>query len=100
MSDRRSIPALDAFVVLAEGRLRRAALDLVSRLRDGGWRADMDLGRRSVKFQFKVADRRAAATAIVVGDEWQDGKITVRDLGSGEQEQITVEEMERWLQSR
>ena len=100
MSDRTSMPALDAFVVLADDRLRRAALNLVSRLRDAGWRADMDLGRRSVKSQFKVADRRAAATAIVVGDEWHDGNVTVRDLGSGEQKQINVEEMERWLQSR
>jgi histidyl-tRNA synthetase len=100
MSDRTSTPALDAFVVLADDRLRRAALDLVSRLRHGGWRADMDLGRRSVKSQFKVADRRAAATAIVVGDEWHEGKVTVRNLGSGEQEQVDVEEMERWLQSR
>jgi len=102
MSEQEPLPALDAFVVLADQHedARRDALDLVSRLRNGGLRVDIDLGRRSVKAQFRAADRRKSAAALVVGDEWGEGKVTARDLTTGDQEQIAVEEIERWLKNR
>ena len=102
MSEEEPLPALDAFVVLADQHddARRDALDLVSRLRKGGLRVDIDLGRRSVKAQFRAADRRKSAAALVVGDEWGEGKVTARDLTTGDQEQIAVEEIERWLNNR
>jgi histidyl-tRNA synthetase len=102
MSEQVPLPALDAFVVLADQHedARRDALDLVSRLRNGGLRVDIDLGRRSVKAQFRAADRRKSAAALVVGDEWGEGKVTARDLTTGDQEQIAVEEIERWLNNR
>ena len=102
MSEQEPLPALDAFVVLADQHedARRDALDLVSRLRNGGLRVDIDLGRRSVKAQFRAADRRKSAAALVVGDEWGEGKVTARDLTTGDQEQIAVEEIERWLNNR
>ena len=102
MSEEEPLPALDAFVVLADQHedARRDALDLVSRLRNGGLRVDIDLGRRSVKAQFRAADRRKSAAALVVGDEWGEGKVTARDLTTGDQEQIAVEEIERWLNNR
>jgi histidyl-tRNA synthetase len=55
--------------------------------------------QRSVKAQFKAADRSGAAAAIVVGDEWESGNVTVKNLESGEQEEIPVKEIARWLQS-
>jgi histidyl-tRNA synthetase len=92
--------ALDAFVIVADRSRRDAALDLVSELRRRGLRIDLDLGERSVSAQFKSADRRAAATALVVGDEWSDGKVTARDLTSGAEESVAVEEIEQWLRRR
>ena len=92
-------PSLDAFIVVADRSRRAEALDLVGELRDAGLRADLDLGDRSVKAQFKAADRRKAASAIVVGDELADGKVTVRDLESGEQVTIPAGEVAAWLTS-
>jgi histidyl-tRNA synthetase len=89
--------ALDAFVVIATPERREAALDLVSELRRRGVRTDVDLAARSVSAQFKAADRRGARTALVVGDEWADGTITARDLTSGFQETVALEDIERWL---
>ncbi len=91
---------LDAFIVVADQGRRDAALDLVSELRRRGLRTDMDLGARSVSAQFKAADRRGAAAAVVVGEEWADGKVTVRDLRSGAEEAIALEEIEGWLKAR
>ncbi len=92
--------ALDVYVVVADPMRRIAALDLVSELRRRGLRTDLDLADRSVSAQFKSADRRAAAMAVVVGDEWAEGKVTVRDMGSGVQETVATEEIEGWLKAR
>ena len=89
--------ALDVFVVLANPDRRDAALDLVSELRRRGFRTDMELADRSVSAQFKAADRRTAAVAIVVGDEWSNGEVTTRDLATGEQEAVALEDIEPWL---
>jgi histidyl-tRNA synthetase len=63
-------------------------------------RTDLDLAERSVSAQFKAADRRAAAWAVVVGDEWADGQVTARNLATGEQETVAVEGIEGWLKGR
>jgi histidyl-tRNA synthetase len=90
-------PSLDAFVVVADPDRRSVATGLVRRLRDEGLRADIVAGDRSVKAQFKAADRARAANALVVGEEWDEGRVTARDLATGEQRQVALEEIETWL---
>lgn len=92
-------PALDLYVVVAAAELQPAAAGLVSELRRAGLRVDTDPEGRSVRAQFRAADRRGAAGVAVVGEEWQDGKVTVRDLESGAQEIIAVEEVAAWARS-
>ena len=89
-------PALDVFVVVASPQRAGEALQLVSRLRNQGIRADLDVASRSVKAQFKVADRRRARTAVVVGDEWEYGKVSMRNLVDGTQELIEIGEVAEW----
>jgi histidyl-tRNA synthetase len=88
---------LDIFVVVAENTRRSEARRLVSDLRQSGIRVDMSDEERSVKAQFKESDRRGAAHAVVVGDEWSHGDVTIKDLHTGEQRQIQVKEIETWL---
>jgi histidyl-tRNA synthetase len=90
-------PALDAFVIVADADRRVDAQALVRTLRLSGFRADSAAGERSVKAQFKAADRARAAKALVVGEEWTEGRVTVRDLATGEQQRVAVEEIETWL---
>lgn len=92
--------ALDAFVVIADPRRRADALVLVSESRRKGLRIDVDLGNRSVKAQFRAADRRRAAAAIVVGREWERGSVVAKDLRTGEQVEIAIEEIATWLRTR
>ncbi|MEN8233886.1 MAG: histidine--tRNA ligase [Actinomycetota bacterium] len=93
----KAAPALDAFVVVADIDRRSNAGDLVRRLRAAGLRIDMTAGDRSVKAQFKAADRALAANALVVGEEWDEGNVTARDLTTGEQLPVALEEIEAWL---
>jgi len=93
-------PGMDVFVVVADPALRPEALDMVASLRAAGIRADMDLGSRSLKAQFKVAGRRSASMVAVVGDEWAGGEVTMRRMSDGEESRVAIEEVAAWVTSR
>ena len=86
---------LDLYLVVAAGR-RTDAVRLVSELRLLGLRVDLDADDRSVKAQFRAADRRGASGALVIGDEWTDGQVVAKDLTTGAQVVIPIEEVEAW----
>jgi histidyl-tRNA synthetase len=79
---------LDAFVVDTTGG--SAARDLTAALRDAGLSADRAFDDRSMKAQFKAADRSGARWVLVVGpDEAESGTVSLRPL-RGEGDQVTV----------
>ena len=79
---------LDVWVVDTSGGM--AALELTHELRDAGLAADRAFDDRSMRAQFKAADRSGARLALVVGEqEAAGGTVTVRDLrGDGGQEVV------------
>ncbi len=78
---------VDVWVVDTTGGA--AALALTHELRVAGIAADRSFDGRSMKSQFKSADRSGAAVALVVGDaEAAAGTVTVRDLRGGDQETV------------
>ena len=91
---------LDAFVVDTTGGTW--ARDLCRSLRSEGLRVDraFDSTGRSMKSQVKAADRSGARYALIVGeDEAASGKVAVRDLRSGgEQELVDQAELASHLQ--
>ncbi len=63
-----------------------SALAFTHELRDAGIAADRSFDGRSMKSQFKAADRSGARVAAIVGpQEAADGTVTLRDLRTGEQ---------------
>ena len=92
--------ALDIFVVVVNDDDRATARRLVSDLRSDGLRVDMTDRPRPMKAQFKEADRRGAGHAVIVGDEWRDGSVTIKDLALGDQDVISNKEIAPWLRSR
>lgn len=90
---------LDLFVVVASPEMRETAAAFLSQLRRAGVRADMGSTPRSVKAQFRTADRKGASGVAVVGEEWDSGRVAVRDLGTGTQELISFEEVAEWAKS-
>jgi histidyl-tRNA synthetase len=65
------------------------ALALTHELRRAGVSADRAFEGRSMKAQFKAADRSGARLALVVGErEKADATVTVRDLTEGDQEAV------------
>ncbi len=97
LGDRPPARALDVFLVVADPERRLEAKAFARRLRDAGLRCDLVAGERSVKAQFKAADRRDAAAAAVIGDEWEEGMVRVKDLSSGDERLLAAGDLPGWL---
>lgn len=81
-----------AVMVLSTGDVAATARAVLRSLRAAGLRADTPYGGRSLKAQFKAADRVGAAVAVVVGErDVADGNLTLRDLRSGEQRTVAID---------
>jgi histidyl-tRNA synthetase len=79
--------AVDVFVVDTAGG--SSAVALTHELRAAGISADRAFDGRSMRSQFKSADRSGARLAVVVGEqEAAAGTVTLRDLRGGEQEPV------------
>jgi histidyl-tRNA synthetase len=82
--------------VVGSGKSTSVAMALAGQLRRAGLPAEVDLAGRSIKGQFKHANRIGADMVVVLGDE---GSVELRDMESGEQEPVdpgdVVAEIER-----
>jgi histidyl-tRNA synthetase len=95
-------PRVDAFVVNGLGEAGSAQVALVvAELRESGLRAERAYGDRSVKAQWKAADRSGAAFAVMVGRaEAERDAVAVKDLRAGTQVEVPGAALAGWLQSR
>lgn len=79
-----NMPICDVFVTFA-GEHRIDAFKIVQVLRNEGIRADMDHCGRSLKAQFKYANKTGALLVLTVGDdEVADGTVRIKDMSTGE----------------
>ncbi|MBI4729890.1 MAG: histidine--tRNA ligase [Acidobacteria bacterium] len=92
-------PRLDCFAIPL-GELV-AAVRLVRSVRAAGFSADLAYGERSLKAALRHASRLGARYAAIVGAaEREAGAATLRNMDSGEQDQVAIEEVARWLSER
>ncbi|WP_050615877.1 histidine--tRNA ligase [Bacillus testis] len=84
--------ATDVYVVAMGEAAQDYSVKLVNELRLQGFSADRDYNGRKVKAQFKAADRANARYVAVLGDDELNKKtITLKDMESGEQQEIALE---------
>jgi histidyl-tRNA synthetase len=92
-SSRELESTLDVFFVTLASEARMMALWLAGALREKGISCDLDYGGRGAKGQFKQANRLDAAWTVVIGeDELREGVCTLRDMRSGEERKVPVNE--------
>ena len=76
---------LDVFVTYM-GDAKLPAFQLVERLREAGVKADMDHCGRSLKAQFKFANKTGAPITATLGEEEiQQGVVKLRDMNTREE---------------
>ncbi|MDA1096265.1 MAG: histidine--tRNA ligase [Chloroflexi bacterium] len=87
-------PRSDVFIVYLGEAANRKALELAANLRSQGLSVQLPTGKRSLRAQFRAADASGARHAIVLGDdELAQNVATVRDLASGEQQSVGLDEI-------
>ncbi len=90
--------ALDAFVVPVGEHMKEAGFGVVKLLRDAGLWADIDLIGRGPSKNLEHANALGAKFSVLVGEkEWKEGKVAVRDMKSGEQREVLVEKLPKFL---
>jgi histidyl-tRNA synthetase len=76
-------------------------LTLITALRRAGVRADMIFGARGLKGAMKAADRSGAAFAVLIGsDERSNGTVRLKDLTTGDQQDVAATSATDWLLER
>ena len=79
----------DAFVCTLGDEARLEGMKLVTQLRAAGVKADMDHAARSLKAQFKYADKLGAPYVITLaGDELEKGIVRLRDMGQSTETEV------------
>ncbi|MEG0048157.1 MAG: histidine--tRNA ligase [Clostridia bacterium] len=82
----------ELFVACLNKALSIQAFSLLKSLRDAGLRADMDHQGRSLKAQFKYADKLGAKYIVIIGDdELAKGVVKLRDMSTKEEQEIPLE---------
>lgn len=82
------------YVATVDDSVRPQAFGVLQQLRDAGIAAVGDTQGRSLKSQFKVAGKMDAALAVVVGpDEVAEGKVTVRNFATHEEQQVAIDQV-------
>jgi len=76
-------------------------LALITKLRRAGVRADMAFGARGLKGALRAADRSGAAFAALIGaDERHNGTVRIKDLETGDQQDVAATSATDWLIER
>ncbi|QEK12077.1 histidine--tRNA ligase [Crassaminicella thermophila] len=92
---------LDIFIATIGERGAKEAIKLLHKLRLEGISADKDHLERSLKAQFKYANKLDASYTIVIGDDELDKDIvTLKNMKSGEQIEINLSNIIAELKSR
>ena len=92
LRERLSLHRLDFFVACVDGAYRQAAVRLTMKLRSAGWVANFSYKAAKLGKQLKQASDQNADKCVIVGDESKDNKLAVKDMVTGDQELVEMDE--------
>ncbi len=88
----------DAYIVTTHNDLISNSLQIADLLRKNGKIVIMDLLQRSIKAQFREANKSNAKAVIIIGeDELQRGNIIIKSMETGEQSEVPLGEIEKFI---
>ncbi|MBM7649000.1 histidyl-tRNA synthetase [Bacillus ectoiniformans] len=92
---------LDCYLVSLGDEAKDYTVKLLHQLRKAGIGAERDYQDRKMKAQLKSADRLNARFVAILGeDELNAGKINVKDMESGEQEEVLLDQFIETLKTK
>ena len=88
------ISGIEDIVIPLNPELRSASVMVAAALRDTGRTVDLVLEDKKLKWAFKHAERIGADRLVMVmPEEWKSGKVRIKDLESGEETDVSIEEL-------
>ena len=106
LKDRDLLPSfgasgVDTVVFAMSEDLYKPALDVANRLREAGQAVDLILEKKKTKWVFKHADRIGAKYCAIIGSqEYENGEVAIKDLTLGEQQNVSIEGLNDWVQDQ
>lgn len=90
--------SLEVYGISLSEKASDKMLSVIHQLRVQGFSAEMDFGQRSLKAQFKSADRLKAKVILILGDdELQQGVINIKNTESKTQQTVKLDELDQVL---
>ena len=84
----------EGLIVAVDDPCRQEAFKITAGLRDEGIPCDMDHSGRSLNGGVRKANREKRKYVVLIGeDELSKGEVLLKDMETGEQENIAVEEL-------
>ncbi|ADP77975.1 histidyl-tRNA synthetase [Methanothermus fervidus DSM 2088] len=88
----------DVFVAPVSDETREAAFKIAQKIRKSGISADVDLSRRKLGKLLSYADHLGVKYTIIVGKkELKQKRVTVKDMESGEQKEVQIDDLSDYL---
>ncbi len=96
-----AIESLDVFVAPIKGDLKLKAFDIAQKLRKNGISTDVDLIGKKLKKILSHADSIGIKYVVLVGArDLEEGKVTVKDMATGEQEMVDLKNITIYLKEK
>lgn len=87
-------PYLDVFVAPINDETRQKSFEITQTLRKNGIATDVDLNRKKFKKLMNHANNINVGKVVIVGKkDLDEGKVTVKDMNSGEQELVSLDSL-------
>ena len=93
MTDAEELPShLDVYVAPISADVRVKAYEITQTLRQNGFKTDVDLNGKKFKKLMNYADKIKVEKMIIIGaNDLAEGKVTVKDMVSGDQELVDID---------
>lgn len=90
----------DALIITMDKESLKYGFELVQKLRADNYRVDIFPDNRNFGRQMRFADKEGVKYAILIGsNEIKEGKVTLKDMSSGEEKKLTTEELSTLLEN-
>jgi len=90
---------IDYFVSCVDENYKDVTVEVTMKLRSAGFSANFSYKITKLGKQLKQASEQNAGKCIIIGDEFKDNKLTVKDMSSGKQELVDYDEFLSGLKS-
>ena len=99
LTDSEELPShLDVYVAPISDSVRTKAYEITQKLRKSDIKADVDLNGKKFKKLMNHADKIKVPKIIIIGEkDLDEGKVTIKDMVSGKQELVDIDDIINYL---